>query len=96
LIIGSPTYSNELFPLVESMLSKIKNRDIKNRYFAYFGSFSWAGVANKRLAAFAEQVGFEVVYEGGVEQKFALKKEKYLECVQLAERMADKLNNTPL
>jgi anaerobic nitric oxide reductase flavorubredoxin len=96
LIIGSPTYSNELFPLVESMLSKIKNRDIKNRYFAYFGSFSWAGVANKRLAAFAEQVGFEVVYEGGVEQKFALKKDKYLECVQLAERMADKLNNTTL
>ncbi|MBP9647794.1 MAG: FprA family A-type flavoprotein [Bacteroidales bacterium] len=96
LIIGSPTYSNELFPLVESMLSKIKNRDIKNRYFAYFGSFSWAGVANKKLAAFAEQVGFEVVYEGGVEQKFALKHDKYVECVKLAESMAQRLNNSPL
>ncbi|MBP6230113.1 MAG: FprA family A-type flavoprotein [Paludibacteraceae bacterium] len=92
LIIGSPTYSNELFPMVESMLSKIKNRDIKNRFFAYFGSFSWAGVATKKLAAFAEQTGFEVVYEGGVEQKFALKQEKYLECVKLAENMAERLH----
>ncbi len=92
LIIGSPTYSNELFPLVDSMLSKIKNRDIKTRLFAYFGSFSWAGVANKKLAAFAEQVGFEVVYEGGVEQKFALKQDKYLQCVELAEKMAQRLD----
>ena len=43
LIIGSPTYSNSLFPEVEAVLSKIEMREVKNRLYGYFGSFTWAG-----------------------------------------------------
>ena len=92
LIIGSPTYTNELFPPIEALLSKIKGRDIKGRYFGYFGSFSWAGVAIKKLACFAEETGFEVVCEG-VEEKHALKAAKFQECVNLGAKMAENLNN---
>ena len=56
LIIGSPTYTNELFPNIESLVSKLESRDMKNRVFGYFGSFSWAGAAVKRLSSFAERM----------------------------------------
>ncbi|WP_181819051.1 flavodoxin domain-containing protein, partial [[Clostridium] innocuum] len=45
VIVGSPTYSNQLFPEVEAVLSKIELREVKNRIFGYFGSFTWAGAA---------------------------------------------------
>ncbi|MCD7972676.1 MAG: FprA family A-type flavoprotein [Candidatus Azobacteroides sp.] len=90
LIIGSPTYSNELFPLVQSLIDKIDTRDIKNRLFGHFGSFIWAGAAVKRLTAFVENRGWEVVGDP-VEQKCSLTAQKYEECVQLAKAMARKL-----
>ncbi len=90
LIIGSPTYSNELFPQVQSLLDKIETRDIKNRYFGYFGSFAWAGAAAKRLGLFAERVGWEVVGDP-VEQKFTLTPDKYEACITLAQAMAGKV-----
>jgi flavorubredoxin len=49
LIIGSPTYSNQIYPEIESLLSKILVREVKGRYLGYFGSFCWAGAAVKRV-----------------------------------------------
>jgi flavorubredoxin len=92
LIIGSPTYSNQLFPDVESILGKIEIREIKHRLFGYFGSFTWAGAAVKRLAAFAEKTNWEVVGTP-VEQKQGLKPDTYEACLELGKAMANKLNN---
>lgn len=91
LIIGSPTYTNELFPPVESLLSKLENRDIKNRVFGWFGSFSWAGTAVKRLAAFAETMKWETA---GVspEMRQGMSDAVAAQCMALADAMADKLN----
>lgn len=63
LIVGSPTYNNQLFPKVESFLSQIQARDVKNRYIACFGSFTWAGAAVKRLLSFVETSNFELIGE---------------------------------
>ncbi|MDL2265678.1 FprA family A-type flavoprotein [Parabacteroides sp. OttesenSCG-928-G21] len=90
VIVGSPTYSNQLFPEVEAVLNKIELREIKNRYFGYFGSFTWAGAAVKRLAAFNEKMNWEVIGEP-VEQKQGLLSEKYDECRALGKAMAEKL-----
>jgi flavorubredoxin len=91
LIIGSPTYSNQLFPEVDSLLSKIEMREVKGRLFGYFGSFTWAGAAVKRLAAFAEKMNWEVAGIP-VEQKQALQADKYEACLALGKAMAAKLN----
>lgn len=56
LIIGSPTYCNELYPEVATLLMKIETRAVKDRVFGCFGSFSWAGVAVKRLTEFGEKM----------------------------------------
>lgn len=90
LIIGSPTYNNQLYPEVEYLISKIEGRDMKNRYFSYFGSFAWAGAAVKRLATFAENSKFETV-GNPVEMKFAMNNDIYQQCRALGFEMAEKL-----
>ncbi len=91
LVIGSPTYSNELFPSVQGLVDKIETRDIKHRIFGYFGSFTWAGAAVKKLAHFGEKMKWDVV-ETPVEIKQGLKDEKYQECLELGRAIAQKLN----
>ncbi|MDR1809700.1 MAG: FprA family A-type flavoprotein [Prevotella sp.] len=93
LIVGSPTYNNKLYPEVESLLSKIESRDMKNRYFGYFGSFTWAGAAVKRLAQFAEESKFEIVGTP-VEMKQSMQLNDYEAGLALARDMAAKLKES--
>ncbi|MDR1623493.1 MAG: FprA family A-type flavoprotein [Tannerellaceae bacterium] len=90
LIVGSPTYSGQLFPEIESALSKIEVREVKNRLFGCFGSFTWAGVAVKRLAEFAERMKWETVGVP-VEQKQSLSAANYAGCLALGQAMAEKI-----
>lgn len=87
LIIGSPTYNGQLFPEIEAIVSKIESREVKNRIFGYFGSYTWAGSAVKRLAAFTERMGWQTVGIP-VEQKMAIQPDKYEECIALGKAMA--------
>lgn len=88
VIVGSPTYNGQLFPGVEAMLKMIEARDIKDRLFGYFGSFTWAGTAVKQLSAFAETVKWPVVGTP-VEQKQSITDEVYAQCIELGKAMAE-------
>jgi len=90
LIVGCPTYNSKLFPEMEYLLSKVESRDMKNRYFSYFGSFTWAGAAVKRLAQFAEDSKFEIIGTP-VEMKQSMRLETYDACVALGKAMAERL-----
>ncbi len=83
LIIGSPTYSNELFPEIDSLLQKIEVHAIKNRIFGMFGSFTWAGTAIKRLKTFGEKMNWTIC-ESAVEEKQTLKPEQYTDLETMA------------
>lgn len=87
VIIGSPTYNGELFPPIESLISKINMRDFKQRKLGYFGSFTWAGCAVKRLSSFAEACDMDIVYEG-VEMKQSLNNDSTEQARALARAMA--------
>lgn len=89
-IIGSAAYNNELFPSVESLVTKIEHMGIKNHLLGIFGSFGWNGGGVKNLQKFAENIKWELVYQP-VEEKGALKQEKFEHCIELANAMADKL-----
>ena len=91
LIVGCPTYSGQLYPEVEMVLSEIKLREVKDRLFSYFGSFTWAGAAVKHLAAYAEAMKWEVVGTP-VEQKQGISTEE--QCVALGHAMAERLRGT--
>ena len=88
LIVASPTYCNELYPPVKSLLDKLKTRGISKRTFSYFGSFSWADASNKNFAAFVEDMKWDVV---GVPfaEKMALKEEKAGMAIALGKAMAE-------
>ena len=90
VVIGSPTYSNQLFPQIEAILSKIQLREVKNRYYGCFGSFTWAGAAVKRLTAFAEEMKWELVGTPA-EQKQGMKPDNEAACYALGKAMAEKL-----
>lgn len=90
LIIGSPTYSNELHPNMESLVRKLEYIGLQNHYFGFFGSFTWAGAAVKKLKAMAEKMNWELISDP-VEEKHALKTDKYEACRQLGRAMAAKL-----
>ena len=90
IIVGCTTYNGQLYPEVEAILSKISGREMKNRYFGYFGSFCWAGAAVRKIAEFAEKSKFEIVGEP-VEMKQAMKEETYAQCEALAQAMAERI-----
>ena len=92
IIVGSPTYSNQLFPEVEAVLSKIELREVKNRLFGYLGSFSWAGAAVKRLAAFGEKMKWETVGTPA-EQKQGMTAADHAACYALGKAMAEQLKS---
>jgi len=88
LIIASPTYCNELYPGVKSLLDKIETRGIKNKVFSFFGSFSWADASNKLFAKFAEEMKWNVVGEPFAE-KMTLGEEKTHMAEELGKVMAE-------
>jgi flavorubredoxin len=90
VIIGSPTYSNQIFPGIDAILRQIETREVKNRLFGYFGEFSWAGAAVKRLGTFGETMKWEMVGTP-VEQKHNISTEEL--CTALGHAMAEKLKS---
>ena len=90
LIIGGPTYSNQIYPEVEALLSKIAVRDVKGRYMGYFGSFCWASAAVKRIGEYNEKLKFELV-GNPVDMKQGMKADVYKMCRELGKAMADRL-----
>jgi flavorubredoxin len=91
-IFGSCAYNNEMFPSVESVVREVEHKGIKDHFLGLFGSYSWNGGGVKNLEKFAEAIQWEIV-NPSVEEKGALKSDKSEEAKQLANNMADKLED---
>lgn len=59
LIIGAPTYNGGLFPPIETLLSELVSRNIRQRLFGHFGSYTWAGQAVKQIANLTQSSQWE-------------------------------------
>ncbi len=90
LIIGSPTYNNNLYPAVENILSSLQGRNLKNRFFGYFGGFSWSDATERLLKSFAEEMKFEIVADPVV-IKQGMIDDAYEKAIKLGIMMAQKL-----
>ena len=75
---------------MEALVNKLKHMGVKDHYLGVLGSFTWAGTAAKRLKEFGENLKWEII-DQPVEEKHALKKQKYDECRTLGKNMAEKL-----
>lgn len=91
LILGAPTYNNGLYPQMESLLSELAGRDMKNRLLGWFGSFSWAGKAVKTIGEWNEtRLHFEPVGTP-VEIKQSLDEATTRACEELGRAMGERL-----
>jgi len=89
LILGSPTYCNDLFPPMKSLLDKLEIRGLKNRVFGAFGSYTWAGAAVKGFVAFSERMKWET--PPTVEVKQAMIPTDYEALVELGRTIAKQI-----
>lgn len=92
LILGSCTYNNDLFPLMNDLVNVLKMNKLQNRVVAVFGSYSWSGGALKALKEFRDASAMDIV-ETTVETKSAPSKDDYMVLRQIADEVADKLEN---
>lgn len=93
LIVGAPTYNAGLYHEMEVLLAEIANRNIRNHYLGWFGSYAWAGKAVEKIGEWnASKLHFESV-GSPVEMKQALTAETKARCEALGRAMAQKILN---
>ena len=93
VIIGSATYCNALYPNISSLVEKIELRGLKNRVFAAFGNFTWAGATIKPLEAFATNLGWTL--KSSYEVKQGLQPNDYEQLMTLGGEVAQAVISQP-
>lgn len=90
LVLGTPTYELGVFPLVENLLSLLREKRLCGRTLGIFGSYGWSGGGVKGVQAFAAEMKWEVV-EPAVEARFAATAEHLAQIERLAAALAARL-----
>jgi len=91
LIVGAPTYNTGLYHEMNVLLDELSQKDIKGRYFGFFGSYGWASKAVAEIKRWNEErLKFEQVGEP-VEIRQSLTPETTAQCQALGQAMAGKL-----
>lgn len=70
LIVGSPTYSAEIFPPVLAFMNAMRVREIKNKVTATFGSYTWASGSLPLLNKQFEEMGLPPVASLSMKQAY--------------------------
>ena len=90
LILGSPTYDAGVFPLMEHLLSLLREKRIGNRVVGLFSSYGWSGGALAGMKQFVADNKLELI-EPIVDVKFAASPEQLEQCVALGRAMAARI-----
>lgn len=91
LIVGAPTYNAGLYHEMDMLLSEIANRNMKNRYFGWFGSHGWASMAVKKIQEWNDNsLHFEAVGTP-VDMRLGINASASAACDTLGKAMAEAL-----
>ncbi len=90
VLLGSCAYNTGLFPAMQTVVHKIENSQLKNRYLGIFGTASWSGGGVSSLKQFAENIKWELV-EDSVEATSSPNEEDLEKCATIADALGDKL-----
>lgn len=92
LIVGSATYSMRLLPPVEQFLNALHTREVKDKIFAAFGSFTWAqGALPQIISEFSAKTGIEAVASFTMKQ--SANEQTMADIEMLADKVAECLKN---
>lgn len=90
LIVGAPTYSNEIYPPVQNFLSAISGRELKNRVVASFGNCGWAPLAAKAISTILATL--ELTDAGTVAMKQSLNAQTAAEVSEVVDKFVELLS----
>lgn len=90
-IVGSPTYSNEIYMPILNILNMIRLREVKDHICAVFGSCTWAGQAVRKIVPIMEELKWEIVGEP-LEQMGAPEEADLKKAFELGQAVAQRLN----
>jgi flavorubredoxin len=90
LVVGSPTFNNNIFPTVADALTYLKGLKPRNLIGAAFGSYGWSGEAIGQLEDVLRGMKVELVGEG-VKAKYVPDGEDLARCYSLGTAVAERL-----
>jgi flavorubredoxin len=90
LILGCPTYDTGVFPLMDHLLSLLREKRIANRVVGLFSSYGWSGGAVKGMKQLVEDNKLELI-EPIVDAKFCATAEQLEQCHALGRAMAARI-----
>jgi flavorubredoxin len=91
VVIGSCAYNTKVFSSVETVLAKLSNSSLKNRYVSVFGNKSWSGGGVSGINAFVEEVGWERIGES-IEATYSPKDAEFTALTALGKAIAARLH----
>jgi flavorubredoxin len=90
LLVGSPTFNNNIFPTVADALTYLKGLKPRNLIGAAFGSYGWSGEAVGQMEDVLKGMKVELVGEG-VKAKYVPDDDALAQCYSLGTVVAERL-----
>jgi len=91
VVIGSCAYNTKVFSSVETLLAKLSNLGLKERYVSVFGNKSWSGGGVSGINKFVDEIGWERIGES-IEATFSPKDEEFRALTELGHAIANRLH----
>jgi flavorubredoxin len=91
VVIGSCAYNTKVFSSVETVLAKLGNSGLKDRYISVFGNKSWSGGGVSGIEAFVSEVGWEKIGPS-IEATYSPKDPEFVLLSKLGKEIADRLD----
>jgi flavorubredoxin len=86
ILLGTPTLNNDMFPTVGGFLTYLLGLKPKNKLWATFGSFGWAGGGVRGVNEKLKSSGYEIV--DSLEVRFRPDERDLAKCYALGQKMA--------
>lgn len=87
IIVGSPTFNNNIFPTIADFLTYMKGLKPLNKIAASFGSFGWSGESVKLITNTLEEMKFDVI-DPGVKLQYVPDEKGLAACAALGKKIA--------
>ena len=90
LIVGSPTFNNQIFPSLADTLTYLKGLRPANLIGAAFGSYGWSGEAVKQLNQYLMDLNVELITDG-LRTQYVPVRDVLEECFELGVTIGNEL-----
>jgi len=91
IVLGCPTYYNDLLPAMKSFLFDIRKVNLKGKVGAAFGPYSWSGDAVQMMTDTMKHVLYLDVIEPGLTLLQRPEKSDIESCVEFGRKIATKI-----